>query len=89
MPVNTAKPTRRRAAKPEPRRRKNFLLDQAKLDRAKEIFRVKTETEAIHRALDMAVDYAAFERQVMAGMDELVGKGGFTNYFDPPGIGRR
>lgn len=89
MPIAAATPNRRRPAKPAPRRRKSLLLDQAKLDRAKEVFRVNTEAEAVDRALDLAEDYAAFERQVMSGMDEMFGKGGFTNYFDPPGIGRR
>lgn len=88
MPVAAVTPPRRRIAKSAPRRRKSLLLNQAKLDRAMEVFRVKTEAEAVDRALDLAVDYAAFERQVMAGMDELVGKGGFTNYFDPPSGGR-
>jgi hypothetical protein len=34
---------------------KHFQLDAAKIKRAQRIFRAKTETEAIERALDFAV----------------------------------
>ena len=37
-------------------RRKNLLLDQLKIDRAKHILHAATETEAIHRALDSVAD---------------------------------
>src|SRR5437773_9759990 len=62
-------------------RRKNLLLDQSKIDRARRIFRASTETEAIHRALDAVVDLEAFRRELDKGFDALVGAGGFTDRF--------
>ena len=65
-------------------RRKNLILNQAKIDRAKRIFGVATETEAIDRALDQAADLAAFRREVETGLEGLIGKGGFKDRFSPP-----
>jgi len=62
-------------------RRKNLLLDQAKIDRAKRIFKASTETEAIHRALDAVADLEAFRRELEKGFDILVGDGGFSARF--------
>ena len=62
-------------------RRKNLLLDQAKIDRARRIFGTSTETEAIHRALDAAADLDAFRREVDDGLDVLVGRGGVVDRF--------
>jgi putative antitoxin of VapBC-like toxin-antitoxin system len=62
-------------------RRKNLLLDQSKIDRAKRIFHASTETEAIHRALDAVVDLEAFQRELDKGFDALIGAGGFTDRF--------
>src|SRR5207247_10417204 len=62
-------------------RRKNLLLDQAKIDRATRIFKASTETEAIHRALDAVADLEAFRRELEKGFDILVGDGGFSDRF--------
>ena len=62
-------------------RRKNLLLDQAKIDRARRIFKTSTETEAIHLALDAAADLEAFQRELDKGFDALVGAGGFSDHF--------
>jgi hypothetical protein len=62
-------------------KRKNVVLDQTKIDRAKRIFGVTTETEAIDRALDEAADLAAFRRELDRGFQELLGKGGFRDRF--------
>jgi hypothetical protein len=62
-------------------RRKNLLLDQSKIDRARRIFHASTETEAIHRALDAVVDLEAFQRELDKGFDALIGTGGFTDRF--------
>ena len=62
-------------------RRKNLLLDQSKIDRAKRIFQTSTETEAIHRALDAVADLEAFQRELDKGFDALIGAGGFTDRF--------
>jgi hypothetical protein len=42
-------PTRNRA-------HKHFQLDAVKIKRAQKVFKAKTETEAIERALDFAID---------------------------------
>jgi hypothetical protein len=72
---------RQKPVKREHIRRKNLLLDQSKIDRARRIFRVSTETEANHRALDAAVDLEAFQRELDKGFDALIGAGGFTDRF--------
>jgi hypothetical protein len=72
---------RRKPAKRTHIRRKNLLLDQSKIDRARRIFQVSTETEAIHRALDAVVDLEAFQRELEKGFDALIGAGGFTDRF--------
>ena len=70
-----------RRGKPASIRRKNLLLDQAKIDRARRIFKSATETDAIHRALDAAADLAAFQRELYRGFDALLGAGGFVDPF--------
>jgi hypothetical protein len=72
---------RQKSAKRAHIRRKNLLLDQSKIDRARRIFPVSTETEAIHRALDGVVDLEAFQRELDKGLDALIGAGGFTDRF--------
>ena len=62
-------------------RRKNLLLDQVKIDRAKRIFKASTETEAIHRSLDAVADLEAFQRQLDKAFDALIGSGGFIDRF--------
>ena len=62
-------------------KRKNLILDQEKIDRAKQLLGVATETEAITRALDAITEMAQFEAEVEAGFDILVGRGGFVDAF--------
>lgn len=69
--------------RPGVRKRKNLILDQGKIDRAKAIFGVATETEAIDRALDAAQDLVRFRDEVESGLSGLLGKGGFTDHFPP------
>ncbi len=69
--------TRKRATM----RRKNLILDQAKIDRAKRILGAATETETIHRALEAVTDVARFRTEVGRGLDALLGRGGFTDHF--------
>jgi len=64
-------------------RRKNLILDQRKIDRAKEILGAATETEAIHRALDEVREIARFREETEAGLRDLLGRGGFTDHFAP------
>ena len=42
--------------------RKNYRIDVTKLNRAKGILGTKTETETIHRALDLVADEAALAK---------------------------
>ncbi len=62
-------------------RRKNLILDQAKIDRARRILSAATETETIHRALETVSDLALFRAEVDAGLDAVLGRGGFADYF--------
>ncbi|BCA54021.1 hypothetical protein W02_11610 [Nitrospira sp. KM1] len=43
-------------------RHKHFQLDQSKLDRAKSVLGVKTEAEAIERALTLVVDETELDK---------------------------
>lgn len=58
--------------------RKNMDIDPGKLEAVKAIFAVKTETEAVDRALQEIV----FEHKVAAGLDRLAAAGGLPN-VDP------
>jgi hypothetical protein len=51
--------------------RKNYRIDVAKLKRARGALGTRTETETIHRALDLAADEAALAR----ALRDLVIKG--------------
>ncbi|HUQ15918.1 MAG TPA: type II toxin-antitoxin system VapB family antitoxin [Gemmatimonadales bacterium] len=58
--------------------RKNMDMDPAKLEAVKAIFGVRTETEAVDRALKEII----FEHQVAAGLERLRSAGGLPN-VDP------
>jgi hypothetical protein len=49
--------------------RKNFRLDQGRLDAAREALGARTDTEAIERALDLIL----FRKELVDGVDVLVG----------------
>ena len=66
-------------AKPSHLKRKNLILDQQKIDRARQLLGAATETEAITRALDAVTEMAQFQAEVEAGLDLLVGAGGFVD----------
>ncbi len=74
-----------RSAKKPVLRRKNLILDQGKIDRAKKALGAATETETITRALDAVTDLAQFRSEVDAGLSELLGRGGFQDHFPPAG----
>ena len=70
---------------PKPGRvRKNIELDQRKLTRLKKYFGVKTETEALDRAMDEIL----FEAQVSRGLDRLRAHGGLEEVFPDGGWAR-
>ena len=81
-PGKTVKRTVTRVSKPTPTRpvrvRKNMDMDQAKLDTARRFFGARTETEAV----DAALDLAAFQSEVAAGIDRMVTAGGIADIFD-------
>ena len=58
---------RRRAAL----QRKNYRIDVAKLERTRRILGTRTETETIHRALDLVADEAA----LVEALHRFVAKG--------------
>jgi hypothetical protein len=62
-------------------RRKNLILDQHKIDRARRLLGAATETDAITQALDAVAEMASFQIEVEAGFGLLVGKGGFVDEF--------
>ncbi len=56
-------------------KRKNMLMDQRKLNMAKAVLGVETETAAVEAALDMVV----FRAEVFRGLDELAAAGGVAS----------
>ena len=52
-------------------RRKNYRIDVRKLARARRALRTRTETETIHRALDLAANEVALAKALRA----LIAKG--------------
>jgi hypothetical protein len=52
-------------------RRKNILIDQAKLRKAQTALNAKTETETIDKALDQVL----FGQEVVAALLEVAGRG--------------
>ena len=51
-------------------KRKNFLVDEQALKRAKRILNAKTESDAVRQAISLV----AFRRAVMRGYDRAAGK---------------
>jgi len=54
---------------------KHFQLDAAKIRRAQKVFKAKTETEAIERALDFAIDEHEKNRRVAEANERFVHSG--------------
>lgn len=57
--------------------RKNVIMDQQKLDAARRALGVDTETEAIDRALD----FVAFHRELAEGVRSIRRSGGIEDVF--------
>lgn len=55
-------------------KRKNMLMDQRKLDAAKNALGAETETAAVDAALDLVV----FRAEVFAALDHLAAAGGLA-----------
>ena len=58
-------------------RDKHVQLDQGKLNRARQILRAKTETEALERALDIVVS----EAEIDTALKKVRGKGRIRKVF--------
>lgn len=54
--------------------RKNFYLDEEKIQRAKRILGTKTETETVTRALDLVL----FRKEILASLEKVRGKSGIA-----------
>jgi Arc/MetJ family transcription regulator len=59
-------------------RRKNMNIDQAKLDRVRELLGVDTETEAVDQALSALI----LREELIAGVRRIAGSGGVENVFE-------
>jgi hypothetical protein len=57
------------------RTHKHFQLDASKIKRAQRAFRVKTETEAIERALDFAIAEHEKNRLVLQATERFIKSG--------------
>jgi hypothetical protein len=85
MPKSVA-PRRTRGPRRAPRTRgsragwvrKNVAMDQRKLDAARKALGVETETEAI----DLALDFVAFRREVSDGITAMRRAGGIEDVFE-------
>ena len=76
MAKTTGRPSRKRA---EPRiRRKNINIDQAKLDRVRELLAASSETEAVDQALSMLL----LREELIEGIQQIAGTGGVENVFE-------
>lgn len=59
-------------------RRKNLNIDQAKLDRVRELLGADTETEAVDQALSALI----LREELTAGVRRVAGSGGVENVFE-------
>lgn len=76
MAKTTGRPSRKRT---EPRiRRKNINIDQAKLDRVRELLAASSETEAVDQALSMLL----LREELIEGIEQIAGTGGVENVFE-------
>ena len=76
------RPPRRGTRRPRTARagwvRKNVVMDQDKLDAARRALGVDTETEAI----DLALDFVAFRRELARGIAAIRRGGGIEDVFE-------
>lgn len=59
-------------------RRKNLNIDQAKLDRVRELLGADTETQAV----DLALSALLLREELIAGVRRVAGSGGVENVFE-------
>jgi Arc/MetJ family transcription regulator len=58
-------------------KKKTYNLDEAVIEKARRLFNVKTKTEAIHQALQKAVE----EQEIQAALDRLLQEGRFRTVY--------
>ena len=58
-------------------KRKNYYLDERKIQRAKKILGTRTETETINSALDLI----AFRKDILKSLEKVTRKGGVEKIF--------
>jgi DNA polymerase III epsilon subunit-like protein len=66
------------SSRPAQVRRKNLNIDQRKLDRARQLLGVPTETEAVDRALALVL----LRQELVEGVRRIAGSGGVDNAFE-------
>ena len=59
-------------------RRKNLNIDQRKLDQARQLLGVRTETETVDQALSLVL----LRQELVAGVRRIAGSGGVDNVFE-------
>jgi hypothetical protein len=62
--------------------RKNIIMDQRKLDAARRLLSVETETEAV----DVALDLVAFREELVRGIRAIRRVGGIQDVFEKPSV---
>ena len=72
------KPAPATSSRPPQVRRKNLNIDQSKLDRARQLLGVPTETEAVDRALALVL----LRQELVEGVRRIAGSGGVDNVFE-------
>jgi hypothetical protein len=60
--------------------RKNVVMDQRKLDAARRVLGVETETETV----DVALDLVVFRRELVRGIAAVRRAGGIEDVFEKP-----
>ncbi len=58
-------------------KRKNYWLDETMIKKAQKLFRTKSETEAIQKALELAV----FQEEAAKAWTENAGRGGVEDLY--------
>ena len=58
-------------------RKKTYNLDSAMIEKVRRLFNVKTDTEAIHQALQKAVE----DQEIQESLDKLLQKGRFRTVY--------
>jgi len=79
VPSSSARGKERPALSPLGRRRnlRSDRLDEVMIEKARQLFNVKTDTEAIHKALQKAVE----DQEIQESLDRLLTEGRFRTIY--------